>query len=463
MLNKKLLATAVALSISSTAMAAIDLNADTGSVLIGQQLVAGADVVDGLVQITNTATLLNVNTNAGFVINDTEARFIRYTVPNGEFASVPTLQAVDSGAVTVNGTVTAGGNGENFVIFSIQASAGESIDQGTDLVLAANYGMNAAVPFTINYAMYETATAAIGGGTGTLATESGTIATAVNLLDGGDFATPTTLTALVAQEFKQFTGSVNTGTLAALDVAGLDGLTDGAATPPVVVYTPGLVAFDPASDFVTAAAKVTFTGDFSFGSFTYNGSTWALDTDGDLAVTGGSGVVNADGTVTVDYAAGNLTVNTGGTAVAQKGTYTAALAGVTTGVTAPVFPIGTFTEAAGAIEYDTTSIELPYVTTFSGYNQRIYIINDSAQDAAYTTTFITEDGTMAMAGSAATGTVPAGEMVTIRATDLVTLTGGTTRTSATIEIEAQPTSIRATTQTINRTDGTTDTVTLSVN
>jgi hypothetical protein len=50
-------------------------------------------------------------------------------------------------------------------------------------------------------------------------------------------------------------------------------------------------------------------------------------------------------------------------------------------------------------------------------------------------------------------------MVSIKATDLVTLTGKT-RTSAIIEIEAQDTAITATSQTVNLTNGGTDTVSL---
>ena len=115
----------------------------------------------------------------------------------------------------------------------------------------------------------------------------------------------------------------------------------------------------------------------------------------------------------------------------------------------------------GTIAYDTTSITLPYISTFADYNQRIYINNKGATAAYYSTTFDTESGTTAAAGASGTGTIAAGEIAMIKVSDLVTLTGGT-RAAAVIEIEAAAADIEATTQIINLSDGGTDTLTLTV-
>ena len=115
--------------------------------------------------------------------------------------------------------------------------------------------------------------------------------------------------------------------------------------------------------------------------------------------------------------------------------------------------------ALGSVIYDTTSVEVPYVTTYEGYNQRIFIDNRGATDAYYSTTYTTENGVTAADGASATGTLAAGEMHTIKATDLVTFTGGT-RGTATIEIEAQTGSLKVVTQIVDLGTGMTDTILL---
>ena len=44
---------------------------------------------------------------------------------------------------------------------------------------------------------------------------------------------------------------------------------------------------------------------------------------------------------------------------------------------------------------------------------------------------------MVAAGSAATGTIPAGETIVLKAVDIATITGGTTRTAAKVTVNGQ--------------------------
>ncbi len=126
---------------------------------------------------------------------------------------------------------------------------------------------------------------------------------------------------------------------------------------------------------------------------------------------------------------------------------------------------GTLADATGNLsgltrEGSTASIAI--LTTFSEYNQRLIITNRSTIAASYTMTFLTEAGVTAVAGAASTGTIAAGEVLALRAVDLVTLTGGT-RCSATLTIEANKAFLDATTQTVNLSDSGTDTVFLTFN
>jgi hypothetical protein len=117
------------------------------------------------------------------------------------------------------------------------------------------------------------------------------------------------------------------------------------------------------------------------------------------------------------------------------------------------------TGTLGTIGYDTTSINIDYVTINPAYAQKIFLVNTGTGAASYTTSFTLEAGSTAAAGS---GSVPAGSMVTIKASDFMTVTGTALRGSAVIEIEATTANVQATTQIINLDTKDTDTITLTV-
>ena len=94
----------------------------------------------------------------------------------------------------------------------------------------------------------------------------------------------------------------------------------------------------------------------------------------------------------------------------------------------------------GRIRRDGTTVHLPYVTTYEGYNQRITLSNRSGSRARYEFSFRPEDTVDASPGSMATGMLAAGQTVILKAKDVVTLTGGF-RTAATVSVVAQPTDI----------------------
>jgi len=112
--------------------------------------------------------------------------------------------------------------------------------------------------------------------------------------------------------------------------------------------------------------------------------------------------------------------------------------------------------ALGSVKRNGTSNRINYLTTFSGYNQRVYINNRGTADATYTFTFQTEAGTTAVAGTAATGTSKAGELLVLKAADIVTLTGKT-RAAASLAIVGTPANFSIATQQVNISSGGTDT------
>jgi hypothetical protein len=106
-----------------------------------------------------------------------------------------------------------------------------------------------------------------------------------------------------------------------------------------------------------------------------------------------------------------------------------------------------------------TTVQLPYLTTFADYNQRLVIVNRGTSDATYSVTFTSEATATATAGTAATGTVAAGTTSSIKVSDIVTMTG-LTRTAATIVIVAPTANLSVATNQVNLSDGSTDTVVL---
>ena len=93
----------------------------------------------------------------------------------------------------------------------------------------------------------------------------------------------------------------------------------------------------------------------------------------------------------------------------------------------------------GAIMRDGTTVHIPYITQFADYNQRIVIVNRGAE-AAYTFSFMTEDGVTTTPGADAEGMLAANSTtyLSLKYGDLVTIEGPFNRASASLIVESQP-------------------------
>ena len=209
------------------------------------------------------------------------------------------------------------------------------------------------------------------------------------------------------------------------------------------------------ADLFDATYTATLTGDTSFGDWYLSNAADCSSNDIELteAEDGASAFSAANAVARTDdvYACVEVANISTDDEIVNKGSYSLELDGVGTDVR---------TGDLASIAYDTVTVEVPYLTTFSDYNQRVYMVNQSSNPVFYTFDFTSEGVATATAGSAATGTIPAGEMVALRATDIVTMTGRQ-RTAATLELEATTGQVIVTTQTVNLSDGSTDTVLLS--
>ncbi len=111
------------------------------------------------------------------------------------------------------------------------------------------------------------------------------------------------------------------------------------------------------------------------------------------------------------------------------------------------------------IDHDGTTVQVPYVTTFENYNQRLVIVNRSKNDVYFTVSFTTEDE--AMATPETTDKMMVGGSMTrvLKMSDLVTFTGKT-RGSATVVLQTGPGSVDVATTIVHQMTGATDTIVL---
>ena len=115
--------------------------------------------------------------------------------------------------------------------------------------------------------------------------------------------------------------------------------------------------------------------------------------------------------------------------------------------------------AAATVRHDGTTVQIPYVTSYDGYTQRLVIVNRSKNDVGYSLSFRAEGDGMIDGDNPHTGMLHGETTTVLKMDELVTLTNPT-RASATLVVEAPPGMIDAATTMVNKMDQSTDTVVL---
>lgn len=459
MLNKKIVAAAVAAAFTQGAVAAVDIDGTgTQKITYASELVtAGSDTLT----VTNLAGLLDVTAEVGFTIGDGTSKYVRIDFSDATFKSVASLSSDNTGVLI---KLAQGGDiGDDFAIFELQAGGitpGTAVVPSDTVTLAAgSYGVDADVTSQVCYALYETAVAAANQTAGqTLKTACSDFTELASVLTGAFAVANDDNVATVNSGFTSFSASslgATSATVGYLDTELLISSTTNAFNSNgTAVTAEDIIAVTDGTDNVQ---DLTINGDLSFGTWTLqldsadcSQSSTVVSIATAAATAGSFGTVAGLSPATLTAGDWHICVEVDGSESIKKSDYTAELAEAG------------LTDDLGRITYDTTSIEVPYLTTFADYNQRLYIVNSGSTNAEYSISFVSEAGVTVTPGTAATGVVPAGEMVALRATDVVALEGRT-RTSAVIEVEGVDLDIQAATQTVNLSTGATDTVVLNAN
>jgi len=446
--KKTLLAAAFAAA-SMNAAAVVDMDASPEVPLVYSDELKGTLDANGRIEVTQKGNNTDISVDVGFVIAKDAVRYLRFDLTGATFEGTPDITVDNKTDCSTTQTVASpaqGGDDESFAIFVVTAA--EPIAVGCDVVVnTAKNDIDPTVSSTVTFGLYETVSNAANQSL-PLYTKTAQFASFVSSADYSAVVEGAEVVATVASGFTSFDNSANAnianGTLANLAFLDADDVIKTAAST---------VAGDTAaaSDYITAAQTITVTGDMSVGTFTSQSGNDC--TGGTIACTkatdNGSCTIASTATEADQYICVQLSGITAGTSLA-KGTYSIGFATDTAMDSA----------SAGEVKYDTTTVNVPYVTTYEGYNQRLFIDNRGTTAAYYTTSFTTENGVTATAGTAATGTLAAGEIATVKISDLVTFAGGT-RGMATMEVEAQSANLKVTTQIVDLGTGMTDTIVLN--
>jgi hypothetical protein len=127
----------------------------------------------------------------------------------------------------------------------------------------------------------------------------------------------------------------------------------------------------------------------------------------------------------------DVCVSANGLSAIPAGSYSVVLNAVgknnrnTTDTTGSVYDLSgeTTLSDVGSIVRNGTQLITPYMTTISGYLSRVMLSNYGSRDINYTVRLVTDDGANATAGVAASGTIKAGTLKQINASDLVAFSG----------------------------------------
>ena len=210
---------------------------------------------------------------------------------------------------------------------------------------------------------------------------------------------------------------------------------------------------------------VKFMGDFSFmsqvhvdpiGECTTQSPTGIQTTDDDDNVLPKTDAVQLDTFTTAQHLCVTVTPDSIGENGIPDTEHFMAILGFT-GLDNAVYEPKAMTHALRRIRRDGTTVHIPYLTTYEGYNQRIVLSNRGNEDAVYRILFRTEDGVTAKPTMTEDMTLEPGTTVTMKAVDLVELDGGS-RTAATIMLEARPETVDVTSVIVNMNSQDTDTV-----
>ena len=467
--------------LSGTAHAVIDLDAGAATpvdtVIVSNETftdtAAATQTVGGQtfhkINLSATSTVLRVDGKIDVAGQAGRQLFIRHDLTNMVFSQAATVTAdattgtvripdadnddnVDSPGLTL--TRERGGTvGADHVVYSAPPGAVVDLDATVSAYL---HDVLAILPNTrgdVAMSVHLGLGSASRGATGLSAKSKTAVTTATSLTTTVPTSAP--VTASVASGFTQLSALGGRGanlpqTIGSV-VVGL-GPTMGIH----VKAADGETVQDVSDVVVPARSSMKFSGEFSIGAF-------ALSSDGCATTLARSLVLSPSETeaTAASVEAGTrslcITVPASNTMPIPAGTYSAEVDYAPLANAA--FPPADLAETViGRIRRSGVEVQIPFLTTQPEYEQHVIIVNRSARPVDYTFTFTPfGDDVTVTPGGMSEGRVPARTQMVMKATDVVSLTGGV-ETSASLSVVASAGGIDVMTQQVNVETGDTDTV-----
>jgi hypothetical protein len=387
--------------------------------------------------IKSAGDTLNLTFQAGFSLSATP-KYIRLDLLNGQFGNASSAGAfMPSGSYST--TLAAGGaEGDDFIIAEVVATS--VIGNATSFTLPSDrfYILDTSKPLSVRYRLYDSATAAINDGD--IIVEITSVLAKVEQGLGNNFAETFTQRVGFGDDFLRFVPNFRspstfllgdaTKTLASLARFNADRLLLDevrlASTSAVITDFRTLLA-----NINTASPTATISGDFSSIKAFMNSDNNCAGTSYDLAnyLNERQLKISLDNLIAYPVLCISAENNK---IVVKRSAYQLDLG------------IGAASSKFGEIAYDAATVDLPYITTYSGYRQRILLVNHAGYDVKYNTEF-TAEGNAAdtfTSGDAALGVIPANSTLKLDALDLVNMNSAkTNRISARLLIDAKPADI----------------------
>jgi hypothetical protein len=418
----------------------------------------------GLVTVVGT----NVDTisTAGIGFANTSVIYARVDITNAVFNSAVVaadLKVTNTIAVSATGITQGGATGDNFVIFDYTVNAGAigaAFSQGTNIefkkTAAGTIGVLGSAPVGITVKIFND----LGNATNSIApltSKSGTLLTFGSSLSAK--STPANPESNVSSLFTAF-NAAGTSLTASLGTVVLQ---KNPLIPTVNPVTFAATNADLSEIGPVANASTTITGDFSFGVWSMQAAVACTAAAGAqtklatlIATDNASAAVPTSNFTASGINRTALCVTTTAAEVVPATTAYTVSSALAPLAAVNMFPPGAQAGSYGKITRNGSTIQLPYLTTFADYNQRVTLVNRGTSDITYATTFTPETGVTAVAGTGAAGTVAAGTSLVVKASDMVTLTGKS-RTAATLTVVSATGTLDVSTNQVAA-DGSTDTI-----
>ena len=408
--------------------------------------------------------------------NPGDTYIVTYTLDGMVFQNAPSIAAP-----AADFSVASGGTaGDKVVVFRMDNDAA-AVTAATFIVLDAQFAISEAGNGSVTRTVTNQTLAALDV-SGVTGSETHTASGVIKLGSGlKETAEAMNATATVEHSFRSFGGAA-VATVGSLRVTFNGDVRQNNAAGDAVSALTEIIT--PGTGVGEGASTVQIMGDFSFATnaFLHGEDDCSAEGTDTTAVPAAPGILKMEGTGddamvvgvnplnvteferTVSGTAGPAYLcivvdpdDEDGMKIPETDAYTAMGDYVSAVTTNKAFDPESMEQTLGMILRDGTTAHIPYMTTYEGYNQRIVLSNRSSVDADYEMEFRPEEGVMAEASDMATGTLMGNTTVTYKATDLVTLTGGS-RTAATVILEAQPRHIDVTSVIVNKESQDTDTV-----